>query len=211
MEKNAISNIKQSIITTSAVIILIWVVFFIELLPIFNIENLGIHPRQLIGLIGIFLSPVLHGGFGHIMANTPPLFVLLLLTLLFYKKEASQVVLIIIVLGGFLVWLFGAPNTNHIGASGLIFGLASFLIVIGVLRRNILSIIIAAIVFFLYGSIFFTGIFGSIFSKYISWQGHLFGALSGVLSAFLYKKDSRKDIIKHNTSTDNITNKNNNF
>jgi membrane associated rhomboid family serine protease len=170
----------------------IWIVFLLDLLVFFaDFNAAGIRPRQTVGLVGIPLSPFLHGGFGHIISNTIPLFILTFFLVFFYEKLWIQVTLFSIFLGGFCVWLLAPSVVNnvqqiHIGASGVIFSYIAFLIFSGVFRRDLKSIGIAVVILLLYG---FTLLFGIIpGQKGVSWQGHLFGAIAGVLAAYIYRK-----------------------
>ena len=183
-----IGNIQKSLFF----IFTIWSIFILDIIIPIDFTKYGILPRTIFGLTGIPLSPFLHAGLFHIISNTIPLFVLLFLLFTFYKKESVTVIILIILIGGFLVWIFGRKS-YHIGASGLIYGLVAFLIASGIMRRNITSIIVALIVFFLYGGLIY-GLFPR--ESYISWEAHLFGAIAGILcSAFLKK---RKIVEKEN-------------
>lgn len=140
-------------------------------------------PRSKEGIIGIITSPFLHANTLHIVSNTVPLAVLTFLTLLFYRRIAFSVIVFSIVLSGLLVWVLARPAI-HIGASSLIYALASFLIFMGLFRRSFVSLIIAAGVGFLYGGLIW-GVFPT--NPYISWEGHLFGAFAGGVLAYSFR------------------------
>ena len=174
----------QKIKLSLTFIAVLWVIRIIDLLPI-NLNSFGITPRSVDGLWGILFSPFLHGGFLHLFSNSIPLFVLMITLFFFYEKIAIQVILLSSIIGGSLLWLLGLDSmTNHIGASGLIFGLLSFLIVSGIIRKNIKSLLVAIVIFFMYGSALW-GIFPS--KPWVSWEGHLYGMVAGIVVAFLYK------------------------
>ncbi|MEP5339193.1 MAG: rhomboid family intramembrane serine protease [Algibacter sp.] len=154
---------------------------------VFPITKLGIVPRTIDGLIGVVTAPFLHHGIWHLVSNTIPLIVLLTVLNHFYPKKTIYVFLFIILAGGILVWIF-ARKANHIGASGLIYGLAAFLITNGFLEQKFVPILVSIAVTLVYGGLIW-GIFPSLRSD-ISWEGHLFGAVSGVLIAFLLKTKS---------------------
>lgn len=160
----------------------IYVVFFASLL--LPITQFGIVPRTTKGIVGIFLAPFFHGGWRHLISNTVPLIVLLFILNTFYPKKALSVIIFSSLTGGFLVWLMGR-NANHIGASGLIYGLAAFLMANGFIEKKIIPLMISIGVILLYGGLIW-GVFPSI-NRYISWEGHLFGAIAGVLAAYLLK------------------------
>lgn len=138
--------------------------------------------------------PLLHADWGHLISNTPPLFALSTMVMYFYRRVAIRSFVMIYLLTGLAVWLFGNLFTMragfHIGASGLVYGLVSFVFWNGVFRRNLKSIVLALIVLFYYGSMF-TGILPG--QEGISWEGHLFGALVGILASFWFKNTIEKD------------------
>lgn len=161
---------------------LLYVVYFIGLFV--PITKFGIIPRTTNGLIGVFTAPFLHGGIRHLLSNTIPLITLLIVLNTIYPTKTLAVFLFVTLAGGMLVWIFGR-DANHIGASGLIYGLVAFLIVNGVLEKKYIPILVSIGIGVVYGGLIW-GIFPSVRS-YISWEGHLFGAISGVLIAFLLK------------------------
>ncbi|HKK59422.1 MAG TPA: rhomboid family intramembrane serine protease [Salinivirga sp.] len=166
----------------------IWVVYIADLLVPYDFNHSGIVPRSVNGLKGIFLSPFIHANLIHILSNTLPLLVLTFLLFAFYPKQAWFVILLSIVLGGIAVWLVARPAA-HVGASGLIYALAAFLVTAGFLARSFTSLIVSVLVVALYGGLVW-GVFPS--RPWISWEGHLFGAAAGVLLAFLLKKNIQK-------------------
>jgi membrane associated rhomboid family serine protease len=161
---------------------LLYAVYFIGLF--IPITKFGIVPRTTSGLIGVFTAPFLHGGIRHLLSNTVPLITLLIALNTIYPTKTVAVFLFVTIAGGLLVWIFGR-DANHIGASGLIYGLVAFLIVHGILEKKYIPIGISIAVGIVYGGLIW-GIFPSI-KSYISWEGHLFGAISGVLIAFLLR------------------------
>ena len=168
-------------------IVLLYAIYVIDF--IIPITQFGIVPRTIDGLIGVFTAPFLHHGIWHLISNTIPLIVLLFVLNHFYPKKTISVVLFTVIAGGMLVWIF-ARKGNHIGASGLIYGLVAFLITNGVLEKKFIPILVSIAVALIYGGLIW-GIFPSLRS-HISWEGHLFGAISGVFIAFLLKKSQEK-------------------
>ena len=147
-----------------------------------SLDRFGIHPRTLDGLIGIFLAPFLHGGFPHLIANTVPFVVLAFLIMLRRKRDLAVVTAISTVVGGMGIWLIGASNSVHIGASILVFGYLGYMLSRGVFERRFWPIVGSIAVFFLYGGALFGVLPGQ---QGISWEGHLFGFIGGVLSGSL--------------------------
>ncbi|MCA1806082.1 MAG: rhomboid family intramembrane serine protease [Xanthomonadaceae bacterium] len=150
------------------------------------LSRLGIMPRDGVGALGILTSPLVHGSWGHLMANVPALWVLAILSLYGFPRATRTAVPLIWLLGGLGVWLF-ARESFHIGASGLTHGLMFFAVVIGIRRRDAPSIALAIVVLFLYGSMIW-GVLPS--SPGVSFEAHLFGAVIGALCGwFLYRRD----------------------
>lgn len=147
-----------------------------------SLDLFGIRPRNVDALSGILAAPFLHGGLAHLLANTIPLAVLGWLVLLRALKTFVIVTVLVTVIGGLAVWLFAAPNTIHIGASGLIFGYLGYLLLRGWFERSFTSILIAIVVAVVYGGALWGVLPGQ---RGVSWEGHLFGFLAGALSARL--------------------------
>ena len=155
------------------------VLIFDRLLAGSRLQEFGIRPRHLAGLVGIPLAPFLHGDFSHLAANTIPFAVLGSLMLLRSVRHFLTATLIIVVLGGLGVWLFGS-NSTHIGASGLIFGYFGFLILRGWFERSVSSVVIALIVILLYGGLI-SGVMPG--ETGASWENHLCGFLAGCVAS----------------------------
>src|SRR5215208_5258157 len=175
----------RGIAVLMACVALAWVMELGDaLIPGRWLDSHGIQPRTLSGLWGILLAPLLHGGFAHLIANTVPFLTLGFLVMLRGLGTFIGVSLLVIVLGGLGVWLLAPGNTIHIGASGLIFGYIGYLLARGYFERNFSSLGIAALVALLYGGALWGVLPGQLG---ISWQGHLFGFLSGVTTAGLLR------------------------
>ena len=180
--------IKKSFRFILIVVGLLWAIWLIDLILPFDLTRFGIHPRTLSGLVGIVLAPLIHANFLHLLSNTVPLIVLLLALFIYDDKNAGSIILLSVLLGGFLVWLFGR-SAYHVGASGLIYSLASYLIASAFFRFDFKSFILALIIFILYGGLIW-GIFPT--RPWVSFEGHLFGAIAGVFLAWLVNKKLKK-------------------
>ncbi len=168
-------------------LILLWIIRIIEALWHIDLGFLGIYPRSLKGLTGILTSPLVHANFKHLSANSLPLFVLSACLFYFYKEIAVRVFIFIWLITGLCVWV-GAREAYHIGASGVVYGLASFLFFSGIFRRDIRLMAITLFVAFLYGSMVW-GIFPDFFpEENISYESHFWGLVVGLLLSFYYRK-----------------------
>ncbi|NNL07944.1 MAG: rhomboid family intramembrane serine protease [Croceitalea sp.] len=164
-------------------VLAIWTVYFIEIRFGLNFNDFGVLPRKLTGLKGIFSSPFIHGSLDHLYNNTIPLAILMAALFYFYRNIAWKVLLIGILLSGFLTWTIGRPS-YHIGASGVIYVLASFIFFKGVLTKYYRLIALSLTIVFIYGSMLWY-IFPV--KDGISWEGHLSGFLTGLLLAKILK------------------------
>ncbi len=189
-KKNFLNNIDKIKLFKSLLFPLIfttslWLVKIIEL--IFNIQftRLGIYPLKLSGLIGVITAPLVHGDLQHLISNTFGVLFLIWAVFYFYQTIAKGAFILIYVLSGFWVWFF-ARDAYHIGASGLIYGMASFLFFSGIFRRHVPLIAVSLTIVFLYGGIVW-GIF-PVFEK-ISWETHLTGLVAGIITAIYYKNE----------------------
>jgi membrane associated rhomboid family serine protease len=165
------------------VVAFMWLVEVVDALLLDNrLDQQGISPRSLGGLDGILWAPFLHGGFGHLLANTLPLVVLGSFVALEGPRRLLAVTVFVVILGGLGTWLL-ARSAVHLGASGLVFGYAGFLLVAGFVEKSIKGIAVAVAVGLLYGGMVLQGI--TPVSSYVSWESHLFGLVAGVLAAFV--------------------------
>lgn len=158
-----------------------WVLELVDLALGGRLDAFGIEPRDADGLTGVVAAPLLHAGFLHLLANTSGLVVLGML-LAATTRTFWWTCGLITVIGGLAVWLVAPSGTVHLGASGLLYGMAAYLVARGVLERRLVSVLVAGVVVLLYGGLVLGLLPGR---PGISWQSHLFGALAGVLVAYL--------------------------
>ena len=167
-------------------VLLMWLVFVIEwVFQLKGISQWGIHPRHVDGLWGLLFSPFIHGGFDHIINNTPPIFILTWALFYFYRRIAYEVLALSAIVGGAFVWI-AARDSFHIGMSGVIYALAFFIFFSGVFRKEPKLLAIALFVVFLYGSMVW-GVFP--IDLTVSFEGHFFGALTGTALAYFYQRE----------------------
>jgi membrane associated rhomboid family serine protease len=176
---------------------LLYLIELIDQLTRHNLDANGIRPLEADGLWGIIFAPVLHANWQHLMANTVPLLVLGFLMTLAGLSRFVWATAIVWILGGFGTWLIGnmgsnCGETDHIGASGLIFGWLAFLLVFGIFVRRFWDIVIGLVVLFAYGGILLGAMPVLGRCGGVSWQGHLCGAIAGVVAAYLLSAPERK-------------------
>lgn len=175
---------QQAGLASVAFVLLLWAVELVDETTPLYLDDDGIRPRSVHGLLGVLLAPLLHAGWAHLVANTVPALVLGFLALATGLRRGLLATLVIWVVGGFCVWLLAGGNTIHLGASGLIFGWLTYVVVRGFVRRNFAEIGIGLVVVLLYGGLVWGVLPGQ---PGVSWQSHLFGAAAGVLAAFVVK------------------------
>lgn len=178
-------KLKHSLIFPLAFLLLIWAIKIFEWGLNLNFTQLGVFPLHIKGLLGIITSPLIHGDFQHLMANSVPFLVLSWGIFYFYRPLSYRIFFLCYLTTNVLIWL-GAREAYHIGASGLVYSFASFLFFSGIFRNYYRLIAISFVVVFLYGGLFW-GIFPIL--KDVSWEGHLFGAISGLTYALAYRKE----------------------
>jgi len=180
-----------------AVVAVMWIVKIAEYYTGSDFSELGIMPLTAKGLIGIITAPFIHADFGHLLANTIPMFVSLSIIFYFYREVAFQVFFLVWLFTGVWVWSFARNDSYHIGASGLVYGYISFLLFSGIIRRNARLMAISLLIIFLYGG-FFWGVFPNFFPKRnISWESHLMGGIAGIVMAIFYRKKGLQREVYH--------------
>ncbi|MDG1378584.1 MAG: rhomboid family intramembrane serine protease [Flavobacteriaceae bacterium] len=169
-------------------VLAIWIVFWVEVRFGLNFGQYGIYPRKIDGLSGIIFSPFIHSSMEHLYHNSIPLLVLSTALIYFYREVSWKIIIFGILLSGFLTWCIGRP-ANHIGASGLIYVLMSFILFKGSFSKNYRLIALSLLVVFLYGSMIW---YVFPIKENMSWEGHLSGLIVGFVFALFFKKTIAK-------------------
>ena len=178
----------RSLIATVCIFGAMFVIELVDAATRYDLDTNGIEPREVDGLDGILWAPMLHADWQHLFANLVPGAVLCFLVLM--TQRFLIVTAIVWLVSGLGVWLFAAPYTVTVGASGVIFGWLTFLLVRGLFNRDVWQILGGVVLFLLYGSLLW-GVLPS--NPFVSWQAHLFGAIAGVLAAwFLASRNHKK-------------------
>lgn len=177
MNKSEKRRLKFSLIIPLFFLMIMWITKIIEYSLDYNLYKYGIYPLKIENISGIFFSPFIHGDFEHLVSNTVPFIFLGTALFYFYRKFAYKVFFLLYFFTGFWVWL-AAREAYHIGASGMVYGLASFLFFSGLIHKNRALASLSLIIVFLYGSM----IWGVLpIKEGMSWESHLFGGITGLI------------------------------
>lgn len=185
------SELLEDAIWPVALTLMLWLSFLLNYTYSLHWNDWGIQPHTLKGMAGIVFSPLLHGNPEHLFSNTTPFFIAAFLLFHFYPVQRWRILGLMWFFSGFSVWLYARPLSNHIGASGLVYGLVAFLFASAVIKQNPKLLAGSLILVLLYGSMVW-GVFPHIHTDpnvRISWEGHLSGALSGIILAWIFRKD----------------------
>lgn len=191
-------------------VLVIWILFGLNFFLNLKYAQYGIFPRNIKGLRGVIFSPFIHGSLDHLYSNTFPIFVLMAVLIYFYRNIAAKVLIIGTLLTGFFTWFIARGDSFHIGASGVIYLLASFIFFSGILRKSMRLVAISIVVAFLYG-----GMIWYVFPimKGVSWEGHLSGFISGIILAYWYRDQGlvKKEFTFTPSEIDHFIDENGNF
>jgi membrane associated rhomboid family serine protease len=189
VERPRLAELAPGLVVVAALLGVMWAMEIIDLLPGTSFDRWGVRPRTVRGLFGIAFAPFLHVSFRHLIANTIPFAVLGAAIALGGVRQIAEVTVIITVVSGLGIWVFGASNSVHLGASGLVFGYLTYLVARGLIARNVWWILGGLFVMAFYGSL----LWGLLPTPRVSWLGHLFGAVGGVLGAWILHGDHDLD------------------
>ena len=181
--------IVLGVILVLALVAVMWVVEAVDQLADGRLDAYGIVPREVDGLDGVAFAPFLHAGWDHLIGNTIPFLLLGFAIALGGIARVATVTVIVALVGGIGTWLVAPANTVHIGASGIVFGFAAYLVARGVYSRSMIQIALGVVVLAVWGTTLLRGL---VPEDGISWQGHLFGAIGGVLAARLLHRRAER-------------------
>ena len=195
-EKAEHLRFRYAVYLVISFVLLLWIIKAIEISADISFSSLGVLPRTLKGTIGILTGPLIHGDIVHLFTNTLPILLLGILLFYFYQRIAIEIFIWLYLVTGFWTWLM-ARDAYHIGASGVVYGMASFLFFSGIIRKSRQLMTISAIVIFLYGGMIY-GVFPQAVESNVSWESHLMGGVVGIFLSFLFRK------IKINLDSDSM-------
>lgn len=196
--RKAKKNFLLAIQIALSALALLWFILILDQYFDLQLSRFGLKPRDAVGLLGVLTAPLLHGDFEHLFSNSLPLIVGLTTILYLYPNSAFRALPIIWLGSGLLAWVIGRPSM-HIGVSGVIYGVLAFVFVSGVIRRDMRSIAVSLLVWFLYGSM----VWGILpIRPKMSWELHLSGAIFGVVIALLYRNWDRVPIKRYEWEDD---------
>lgn len=188
MNKSDKKELYGSLFVPFLFLLTMWLVKIIEVNFNSSFVKFGVSPQTFSGLKGILFSPFIHKDFTHLLNNSYPVLILGGMLFSFYRKIAARIFLWLFFISGFWLWIIGRPSF-HIGASGIIYALASFILVSGIIRKNPRLSAVSLVVIFLYGSMIW-GILPT--NEAVSWEGHLAGFVAGIIVALFYKNEGPK-------------------
>lgn len=174
----------HSLILPSTFIFVFFIVEITELALGISLVKHGVFPLEVKGLQGILFSPFIHSDFNHLISNAIPFFILMAALIYFYRRISYRIFILLYLIAGASLWIFGRPAW-HIGASGVVYALAAFHLVSGIIRSDVRLLTLSIVVVFLYGGLIW-GLFP--IDPTVSWEGHLWGAISGIILAIYYRK-----------------------
>jgi membrane associated rhomboid family serine protease len=177
-----LSPSRDGLRLVGGLVALMWLVEVIDAIDSHRLDQYGIEPREADGLLGILFAPFLHAGFGHLIGNTIPFILLGCVIAVRGLSRVAAVTVIVALASGLGTWLIAPAHSVHIGASGVVFGYATYLVSRGLFTRRFIEMAVGAIVAIAFGSALLNGLEPH---AGISWQGHLCGGLGGVLAAWL--------------------------
>jgi membrane associated rhomboid family serine protease len=175
----------NGLLLVAAMIALMWVLEVVDVVADHRLDNYGIHPRDVDGLPEILAAPFLHVGFGHLLSNTIPFAAMGAAIALGGLARVALVTLIVALVSGMGTWLIAPENSVHLGASGVVFGYATYLVARGIYSRRLAELAIGVVVVAIWGIGLLQGLLPQ---DRISWQAHLFGAIGGVIAASVLAK-----------------------
>jgi len=191
MDENIIDEKKElrfAVLYSLLLTALPWIVQTVNVLFSLRLKQYGLQPMEVRGLVGILTMPFLHADWEHLISNTPPLLALIGGLFLFYHRGGWRILGYLYTISGLLTWFMGRSST-HIGASGIVYALAAFHFVSGIIKRETRQRAFALLVTFLYGG-FVWAFFPALYrGTSVSWEGHLSGLLAGIIIAFYYRHE----------------------
>lgn len=198
LSKRSGANFVLALKIALAFLALLWIIFIVDAVLGLRLGRFGLQPGSVPGLIGLLTAPLLHGSAAHLFSNSLPMVIALTAMLFLYPNSALRAIPVIWLGSGVFAWLIGRPSF-HYGASGLVYGLLAYVFVSGVIRRDMRSVAVSLMVWFLYGTMIW-GVFP--IRPHMSWELHLGGALMGVMMAFVFRNWDHPPMLRYDWEED---------
>jgi len=198
LSRRSRANFVLALKVAVAFLAVLWVIFIVDAVLGLQLGRFGLRPGSVPGLIGLVTAPLLHGSMGHLASNSLPLLISLTAMLFLYPNSSTRVLPIIWVGSAIIAWIIGRPSF-HFGASGLIYGMLAYVFLGGVLRRDMRSVAVSLLVWFMYG----TMVWGVLpIRPHMSWELHLGGAIMGVITAIIFRNWDRPPVVRYDWEDD---------
>ena len=198
LSKRSQANFRLALRIALGFLAFLWIIFIVDAVLGLRLGRFGLQPGSVPGLVGLVTAPLLHGSAGHIFSNSLPLLISLTAMLFLYPNSSLRAIPLIWLGSGLFAWIIGRPSF-HYGASGLVYGLLAFVFVSGVIRRDMRSVAVSLVVWFLYGTMIW-GVFP--IRPHMSWELHLGGAVMGVLAALVFRNWDRPPMVRYDWEDD---------
>lgn len=183
------NDLIRGIVISLSMIGIFWIVKSVELVFHVDFGHFGIFPRSLHGFAGILSSPFIHGNLDHILSNSVAFFWSVTVLYFFYRTAATRVLLVVYLFTGLGVWIAARGDSYHVGASGIVYGVLSFVLFSGFFKRERETLALSLAILFIYGFSFFYGLFPEeLDASMISWESHLIGAIVGAVCSVYFGK-----------------------
>lgn len=198
LSRRSKANFVLALKVSAAFLAFLWLIFIVDALFGLGLGRFGLRPGSLPGLIGLITAPLLHGSAGHMFSNSLPLLISLTAMLFVYPNSSLRVIPVIWLGSGLFAWIIGRESL-HYGASGLVYGLLAYVFVSGIIRRDMRSVAVSLMVWFLYG----TMVWGVLpIRPHMSWELHLGGALMGLITAIVFRNWDRPPMVRYEWEDD---------
>lgn len=198
LSRRSKDNFVLALRISAAFLVFLWLIFIVDAVLGLHLGRFGLRPGSVTGLIGLITAPLLHGSAEHMFSNSLPLMISMTAMLFLYPNSSLRAIPVIWLGSGLFAWIIGRES-YHYGASGLVYGLLAYVFVSGIIRRDMRSVAVSLLVWFLYG----TMVWGVLpIRPHMSWELHLGGAVMGVITALVFRNWDRPPVVRYDWEDD---------